>query len=384
MAMPKSLLITLEFPPFHGGGAHYYYNVVKHLPAGQVVVLAPFSLQAAAFDAVQPFTIVRDRRLNKLQRPSRLKLISWWRQLRLLGAIRETVKHYHIELIQVGNVLPLGTLAMLLRRKLPYLLYAHGLDILLPQRSRQKKRLLKRIITHARYIVANSRFTRDALLNLGASGEKIAVVYPCPHLSQTRISSEQLEQFRREHRLVGKRIILTVGRLVERKGHDQVIAALPSVLKRVPDAAYVIVGDGPYRSALQQLVRERNLGGHVTFLGRLDETGMATCLEACDVFAMPSRRIGADVEGFGMVYLEAALFGKPAIAGRSGGATEAVLNDLTGLTVDETDTAQVAHALINLLTNRAYADRLGFQAMQRTLEEFTWDRQVQKLIDLLR
>ena len=285
----------------------------------------------------------------------------------------------------VGHVLPLGTIALLLKRwrKLPYLLYAHGLDILLPQRSVRKKTLLKRIVKHASGLVSNSAFTREALLKLGARADAIAVVYPCPNLTETHVSDDRLEHLRRVHHLTDKRVILTVGRLVERKGHDQIIRALPAVRKRVPNATYLIVGNGPHRHQLQQLVNQYRLGEHVTFLDRVDETQLMACFEVCDVFAMPSRQIGPDVEGFGMVYLEAGLFGKPAVAGESGGATEAVLNDLTGLTVDETDTAQVAHALINLLTNRAYADRLGFQAMQRVLELFTWDRQVEKLLKLL-
>ena len=385
MTPPKSLLVSLEFPPQHGGVGNYYYHVCKHLPAGSIVVLAPTSAQAPAFDVKQPFTIIREPRLNRLLTPSRLILVNWWRQWRVYRAIRQSIKVHRVTLLHVGHVLPLGTIALLLKRwrKLPYLLYAHGLDILLPQRSVRKKALLKRIIRQAHGLVSNSNFTREALLKLGGRADTIAVVYPCPNLTDTRVPVDRLEHLRRTHRLDGKRVILTVGRLVERKGHDQIIRALPAVRKRVPNATYLVVGNGPYRHRLQQLVNQYRLGEHVTFLDRVDETQLAACFEVCDVFAMPSRQIGPDVEGFGMVYLEAALFGKPAIAGESGGATEAVLHNLTGLIVNPNDTAAISAALIKLLTDRAYADRLGFQAMQRVLELFTWDRQVEKLLKLL-
>src|SRR3989344_623783 len=158
MTAPKSLLVTLEFPPHHGGVGNYYYNVCKHLPACSIVVLAPTSAQAPVFDAKQPFIIIREPRLNRLLTPSRLILINWWRQWQVYRTIRQNVKTHHVNLLHVGHVLPLGTIALLLkrRRKLPYLLYAHGLDILLPQRSVRKKTLLKRIVKHASGLVSNS------------------------------------------------------------------------------------------------------------------------------------------------------------------------------------------------------------------------------------
>ncbi len=296
----------------------------------------------------------------------------------------QTIKNHRIELLQIGQILPLGTLA-LVYKKVPYIIYAHGLDILLPQHYLRKKTLLKNIIKNAKGIVANSNFTKDELLKLGAESEKIVVAYPCPNIKPKPLDQTEIDKVIKREGLENKKIILTVGRLVKRKGHDMVIKALPRIIKQVPEAIYLIVGDGPMKSELQKLVYQNNLGERVKFLGKVSDQELNIYYQICDVFIMPSRQLdNGDVEGFGTVFLEANLFGKPVIGGRSGGIPEAIINGQTGLLVNPLDIEDIAAATTKLLLDEAYAAKLGTQGLERVENEFDWFSQTQKIKVLLK
>lgn len=388
----KSLLITLDFPPNLGGVATYYYNVCKNLPPDKIVVLAPKQEGDAEFDKKQNFPIIRKNLINQFPNfNSRsidgiFKIASTVKWLSLIKYFKPIIKSHQIELIQAGQVLPIGTLAMFYKRKnqIPYIFYAHGLDILLPQKFKRKKTMLKQIIKEAEAIVANSYFTKDELIKLGADSQKIIVVYPCPNLEIESVSEWKTEKILEEHALKDKKIILTVGRLVERKGHDMVIRALPKIIQAIPEVLYLIVGTGPNKENLEKLVNLLGLRDYVKFLGVTDQNDLAAYYQICDVFLMPSRQLtNGDVEGFGIVYLEANLFGKPVIGGKSGGVPEAIIDEKTGLLVNPTDINEIAQKTIGLLTDQAYAQRLGLQGLQRVTEEFDWPSQTEKIKAIL-
>ena len=391
-SIKKSLLLTLDFPPSHGGVAAFYYNICKNLPPDKIVVLAPEQAGAKEFDQKQNFTIIRKKRLNLLP-PNNAwglrqisKITSRIKWLALIKDLGQTAKNHKIELIQVGQVLPLGTVALAYqsRKEIPYIFYAHGLDITLPQKFRRKKALLKKIIAQARAIVANSHFTKDELVKLGASGEKIIVVHPCPNITTEQISEWKIEEITGDYGLKNKKILLTVGRLVERKGHDMVIKAMPEIIKKVPTAVYLIIGEGPAQKNLEKLVNQRSLRDYVKFLGGVPNKDLPAYYQLCDVFIMPSRQLAnGDVEGFGIAYLEANLFGKPVIAGRSGGVAEAVINGQTGLLVDPSNVSEIAAAAIRLLTDPGLSERLGLQGLERVSTEFDWKTQTEKIKEIL-
>ena len=388
----KSLLVTLDFPPNLGGVAAYYYQVCKNLPANKIVVLAPKQEGDQAFDREQNFTIIRKKLLNYFPQKMPkglggiLKIAASVKWLSIIKHLSPIVKNHKIELIQAGQVLPLGTLALFYqrRRKLPYIFYAHGLDLTLPQKFMRKKTLLKKIIAGAAAIVANSYFTKDELLKLGATPEKIKVIYPCPNLPAQPASDQKIKEISANHHLTDKKILLTVGRLIERKGHDSVIKALPAIIKKVPTVVYLIVGSGPEEKRLKKLVNQHRLGDYVKFLGAVSPHDLVAFYQLCDVFIMPARQLAnGDVEGFGIVYLEANQFAKPVIGGRSGGVAEAVIDGQTGILVDPIDVNEIAQAAIKLLTDTAYAAKLGTQGLERVTEKFDWPTQVEKIKEIL-
>jgi len=385
--MKRTLFITADFTPDVGGVANFYYNVCRNLPADKIVVLAPQNPSAAEFDARQSFKIIRHRLLNQLPGGVINKVIASWRWMSVGKLLIKITKEQHIERLIVGQILPFGTVALMLskRKKLPYLLFTHGMDILLPQKYIRKKALLKKIIKNSENIISNSHFSKHELLKLGASGVQVNVVYPCPNIGHDDISEWEKDQISQKHDLKNSKILLTVGRLVERKGHDMVIRALPEVIKLVPNVRYVIVGDGPRLEKLQELVAKLKLNKYVGFASDVSNDNLPNYYDICDVFIMPAKHLPhGDVEGFGIVYLEAAMFAKPAIAGKAGGAPEAVLDNKTGLIVDPTDLDAITQAIIDLLSNPSLAQRLGMQALERATTEFDWKTQTEKIEQLLR
>ncbi len=363
------------------------------MPADKIVVLAPEQEGAQAFDLRQNFTIIRRKLLNQFSEKMPkgiagvLKLAATVKWMSLIKHIYQVAKNHKIELIAAGQILPIGTLALTYKKqkRTPYIFFAHGLDITLPQKFMRKKTLLKKIINEAKAIVANSHWTKDELIKLGAEPEKVVVAYPCPNLTSQQPSEWKIEEIITEHELKNKKIILTVGRLVERKGHDMVIKAMPEILKSVPNAIYLIVGDGPDKNKLENLVNQLSLRDHVRFLGAVPQKDLAAYYSICDVFIMPSRQLAnGDVEGFGIVYLEANLFGKPVIGGNIGGTAEAIVNGKTGILVNPESTEDIAGATIELLSNKAYAERLGMQGLQRVSEEFDWQTQTEKIKAILK
>ncbi|OGY44435.1 MAG: hypothetical protein A2729_02110 [Candidatus Buchananbacteria bacterium RIFCSPHIGHO2_01_FULL_39_14] len=389
----KTLLVTLDFPPHLGGVASFYYNVCKRLPPDKIVVLAPDGKGADDFDHREHFPIIRKKLLNQFPQSwprglaGILKLAATVRWVSLIRGISQVVKNHHIELMIAGQVLPIGTLALIYyqRRKIPYIIFAHGLDILLPQNYLRKTVILKKILSRAKAIIANSHFTKDEIIKLGVKAEKIIVINPCPDNTPAMLSEWKAQELREEHELIGKKILLTVGRLVERKGHDLVIKALPEIIKSVPNLIYLIVGDGPNRKNLEHLVNENSLRDYVKFIGVASEKELACFYHLGNVFVMPARQLqNGDVEGFGMVYLEANSFGKPVIGGKSGGVTEAIIDGQTGLLVNPDNVNELIKAVIKLLTDMALAERLGLQGLERVTKDFDWQTQVEKIKEILK
>jgi phosphatidylinositol alpha-1,6-mannosyltransferase len=189
--------------------------------------------------------------------------------------------------------------------------------------------------------------------------------------------------------LTGKKILLTVGNLVARKGHDMVLKALPEVIKHTRNIGYIITGKGPQYNHLQQLVRIHQLQQYVKFMPQITHHELHKLYRACDIFIMPTRTLKnkqgqpTDVEGFGIVFVEANLYAKPVIGGDSGGVPEAIKNGFSGLTVNSEDSATIAKAIIKLLTDDPLAKRLGQQGRERALEKFDWHKESKKLIKIL-
>lgn len=375
--MKKLLIATIEFPPQKGGIANYLAGLAGALPMDRIAVLTSKYAGADNFDSRAQYKIYRKNLIIRMP-------LVWPKWLPLLFHLWRTARREKTEAILVGQVLPVGTAVMILNKffRLPYFVSCHGMDILTAARDPRKKKLLNKILEQANGVVANSEFTKNELIKLDVPENKITVIYPCSS-EVPGIAPEKVLEIKNRLGLADKKIILTIGRLVARKGHDKVIEALPKILARVPNAIYVVVGDGPEREKLRGLSSKLQVENNILFTGEISEEKKTAFYQLCDVFVMTPRQIGPDVEGFGTVYLEANQYGKPVVAGRSGGVAEAVIDGVTGLVVNPEDTNQIAEAVIRLLVDKDLADKLGAAGKERVEVEFKWEIQARKMKNIL-
>lgn len=365
--MLRHLFLTLEYPPAKGGVGRYTAGVAEHLPRGTVTVLAPPHHGDAECDRASPVAVLR--------RP--LLFARMWPQwLPLIHTVQRMVRRGDIDIVHVGHVLPIGTAVWiaLWRNKVPYLVYTHGMDLLLPRTSPVKRWLVRRILRSAVRVVTNTRFTKGLAEWYGVPQDRIIVLPPACSI-RTDVDESEAAQYGAVLGLEGKQIVLSVGRLVTRKGFDTLVAALGVIRERLPNLHVVIVGDGPDRIRLASLIEQNTLQNRVHLLGTVTDGQLQSLYRLCDAFAMVSRAegSGSDVEGFGMVYTEANAFGKPVIAGRTGGVEEAVVDGVTGLVVDPHSVEQTAQAMAALCSDQAFAQKLGEAGRLRAEQEFTWE-----------
>lgn len=374
--MKKSLLVTLDFPPNIGGVSVYYKNICENLPKNSIFVLAPDTAYHEAFDNNVTYTIYRKKMISKT-------IFLWPKWIPMIRQTKEIIFKEKIERILVGNILPCGSVAYVIKKKMniPYHVFIHGQDLSMLYGI--KKFLAKKILNKAQNIIVNSNFTRHLVENFGISTEKIITLYPCPNPLG---SCNELEiiKIRNSYNLHDKKILLTVGRLVERKGHDKVIESLPRVIRKYDNFVYIIAGDGPNQKTLLDLTKKFHLENHIIFIKNISDKDLSCLYELCDIFIMASRCLkNNDYEGFGIVYLEANSFSKPVIAGKSGGVMEAVINNLNGILVNPQDTKEISDAIINLLDNPHYAHTLGLQGLDRVNHKFQWFNEVKKIENIL-
>ena len=359
----KYLLVTLEYPPFFGGIAHYYGHLVKNFP-GTITVLDNSQGQ-----------LVNEHLLWK-----------WWPAIR---SIWRAVQEEKINYILVGHILPLGTAVWLLAKFLPlkYCLFLHGYDLNCALRQPRKAKLALKILDQAHQIICANSYTAKqvkVIIDQKQLG-KVKVVNPGVGVRPTydQVAVRRLQD---SYDLLGKTVVLAVGRLVERKGFDTLIDSVPLVNRVLPNVVYYLAGTGPDEQYLRDKVKAlpSALQKKVTFLGKISEEEKWRWLDACTMLAMPARAIGDDIEGFGIVYLEANLAGKPVIAGRSGGVEDAVQDNINGLVVEPTSHQQLAEAIIRLASYQGLAQRLGDQGRQRARQEFAWSKQANKIYDIIK
>ncbi|MFA6537527.1 MAG: glycosyltransferase family 4 protein [Patescibacteria group bacterium] len=374
----KNLLITTDFPPDFGGVANYWANLsfelAKVIGEDNYFVLAPEISVSDKFDITQNYIIFR-KKMDKKSWPK------WWP---ILTESWKVIKKKKIQHLFVTQILPVGTVALILKffLNIKYSISIHGLDLAFAQKSKRKSFLARIILKNAEKIIANSQFTARKIVSFDKSlKNKIITVYPCPNYFPTEISKERNDEFLKERSFENKQLILSVGRLVERKGFDLMIKAMPLVLQKFPKAIYAIYGDGQDESRLRELIKQKDLQNSIFIFDKEKKENLPLFFANSEIFVMPCReRKDGDVEGFGIVYLEANLFGKPAIAGNSGGAPEAVLDTLNGFVVDPQDELDLAGKVIQLLENPELAQKMGEFGKKRVLRDFTWEKQARKLL----
>jgi phosphatidyl-myo-inositol dimannoside synthase len=361
-----ALLISSDFPPVSGGQSRYLFDLWSCWPADRVIILAPAVEGAEAVDAALGARVVRvplrDGRLSKLIKP-----------LLLLRAAGRVARRHHLRSCHCGQLLSAGSVGwwLHLRHGVPYYPYVYGADLLEFLERWPWGGAIRAILARARQVVACSCFTGRAVERAGVEPGRIVVVNPSIDVGRFAGGRER-ETLRVERGWQDCAVLLSVGRLVERKGHDMVLRALPRVAGVVPQVRYAIAGTGPHREALERLARELGVEERVEFLGFVPEPQLPELYAAADLFAMVSRELPerGDVEGFGIVYLEAAAAGLASLAGRSGGVEDAVVHEETGLLVDPRDEQAVTAVLIQLLTNTDLRARLAAAGRERVMRDF--------------
>jgi phosphatidylinositol alpha-1,6-mannosyltransferase len=373
----KLLLLTLEFPPDVGGVGRMYRELCRAMPPGRAIVWAP-PLNAAASAAAS------DAEAYTIRRSPLLGSWGWPRWLPTVFSLNAYLEQHDLHDVAVGQVLPLGTAVWLLAqwRPLRYAVFVHGMDVTLALRRPRKRWLLRQIFAGAEAVLAANRYAAGLVSSLGVPAGRLRLVYPPPALHGIP-NAAAVERLRRRYGLANKPLLLTVGRLVRRKGHRLVLRALEEVWRAVPTARYVVVGEGPERARLEELASHLSRPAQVLFTGGVSDEEVAAWLSLSSVFIMtPETLPDGDVEGFGMVYLEAGAFGKPVIGSAAGGVPEAIVDGATGLLVPEGDAAAVAAAAVRLLSDRALARELGKRGRERALREFTARRSAAAVLEV--
>jgi phosphatidylinositol alpha-1,6-mannosyltransferase len=254
--------------------------------------------------------------------------------------------------------------------EIPIAVLAHGME-LSPDAPARKARRIASAFGRAQTIIANSAYTASLVRRFVPNGGARIITLPPPVPAQSEPTTEALATV---DALIAARgpVLATLARLEPRKGIDAVLRALPAVRRAFPQAVYLIAGAGADLDRLRALAASLGVEGAAHFLGRIDEAEKAALLARADLFAMPTRRDGDSIEGFGIAYVEAAFRGKPALAGRAGGAADAVIDGETGLLCDGDNDAEIEAALLRLLSDEPLRKRLGAAAQTRARSELTW------------
>jgi phosphatidyl-myo-inositol dimannoside synthase len=365
--MRRTLLVTNDFPPRQGGIQTYLHTLAAHLPAEDLVVYAPAWERGVEhhpeFDAEAPYRVVRHPTSLMLPTPDVARRAS--------AIIREE----RCEAVWFGASAPLALLTPALRaagaRRVVACTHGHEVGWSMLPGSRQA---LRRIGNTVDVLTFVSRYTRSRF------SPAFGRLAPLEHLPSGvdvdtyRPNPAARAQIRARHDLGDRPVVVCVSRLVPRKGQDMLIRAFPAIRAKVPDAALLIVGGGPYRDRLQALADELGVARDVVFTGSVPYAELPAHYAAGDVFAMPcrTRGRGLDVEALGIVFLEAAATGLPVVVGRSGGAPETVRDGVTGLVVDGRAVGELAEAVGGLLADPERAAKLGAAGREWMREEWHW------------
>ena len=373
--MPKVLVVTNDFPPRAGGIQSFVHALAAGLPAGSVTVYAPAWPGATEFDAAQPFPVERHPTSLMLPVPS------------VARRAGQLLRRDGCDTFLFGAAAPLGLLAPSLRRagarRLVAITHGHeaGWAVLPGARS-----LLRRIGDTTDSLTYLGEYTRVRVARALSPAAAAWMTRLTPGVDTSAFRPGAGGAAVRERLgLGGRPVTVCVSRLVPRKGQDTLIRAWPEVLAAVPDALLLIVGGGRYRAALERLAARAGVAGAVVFTGPVPWPELPAYYDAGDVFAMPcrTRRHGLDVEGLGIVYLEASAAGLPVIGGDSGNAPDAIRAGETGYVVPGRGAAGLVAALVGLLTDPAVARAMGEKGMAWVDQEWRWDLVRQRLQRIL-
>ena len=377
--MEKILCITNDFGPRAGGIETFVIGLIERLPRSSVIVYTSAQDNSESYDRkwLEDFgvEVVRDKAKILLPTPG------------VAYCVNALVRERGISTVFFGAAAPLGLLSRRLRKAGVKHIVAltHGHEVwwskVWPFTMAIKS--ISRSVNHLTYL---GEYTRSAIAGSLTDRAANSMVKIAPGIDTDHFSPQDARELRKGLGLTEKKVIVSVGRLVHRKGQDVLIEAMPAIIKEVPQAHILMIGEGPYRSYLENRVKSLGIQERVTFIGRIQYADLPRYICTGDVFVMPSRSrlAGLEVEGLGIVYLEASACGLPVIAGNSGGAPDAVLEGETGLVVDGTKKEDVAAATIALLLDADRSKAMGIRGRQWIIQEWRWDIWSARFAELLK
>jgi phosphatidylinositol alpha-1,6-mannosyltransferase len=376
----KIICITNDFGPRAGGIETFVIGLIERLPPGSVTVYTSQQGDTKAYDQnwLDQFgvKVVRDKSKILLPTP------------RVARAIKELISKQKIEVAFFGAAAPLALMAQSLRkagaRRIVSLTHGHEVWWAKVWPFKWAMRYIGNHVDHLTYL---GDFTHKEIARSLSADAASAMVKIAPGIDVAHFAPQSSAvELRQSLGLANKKVIVSVGRLVHRKGQDSLITALPQILQHHSDAHVLLIGAGPHKKHLEDLVEKFSVQDAVTFIGRIQYADLPRYISVGDIFAMPSRSrlAGLEVEGLGIVYLEASACGLPVIAGKSGGAPDAVLEGETGITVDGRDPAAIAKAVKFLFDDPIRAKEMGQRGREWINSSWHWDIRARKFVEILK
>lgn len=377
--MKKILFVTNDFGPRAGGIESFIMGLVERLPRATVTVYTSSQGDTARYDSkwLEDYGVKVIRDQSKMLLPT----------LRVSRALKKIIQEEKFSIACFGAAAPLGLLASTLRRAgiARIISLTHGHEVwwakVFPFNL-----VIHRVGESVDALTYLGDFTRRNISSALSPKAREAMVRIAPGIDIAHFRPDGASsKLRDELGLSSKSVIVSVGRLVPRKGQDRLIQALPLIRNSIPNVHLLLVGEGSYRKSLEKLVEEEKVKDHVTFVGRVSYNQLPEYFRCGDIFAMPSRSrmAGLEVEGLGIVYLEASGCGLPVIAGNSGGAPDAVVDGVTGIVVDGTNINAIAAAIVRVLSDPAKRKAMGVVGNEWVASGWSWEIWSAKFAQLL-
>ena len=377
--MKKILFVTNDFGPRAGGIESFIIGLIERSSDSLTTVYTSSQGDTREYDATwlskHGVTVIRDRTKILLPTP------------RVRRSVSKIIKELEIDVVAFGAAAPLAFMSAAFRRAGAKRIIAltHGHEVWW-SKVFPFTLIMRRIGSTTDALTYLGEFTRSAISRSLTPRAAVAMVKIAPGIDTEHFSPVDSTELKATLGLREKKIIVCVGRLVHRKGQDKLIESMVAIIQEIPSAHLLLVGEGPHREYLTKLVAKLDLEDYVTFIGRIQFADLPAYICVGDIFAMPSRSrfAGLEVEGLGIVYLEASACGLPVIAGASGGAPDAVIDGVTGVVVDGLDCGEIAVAAIGMLNNPIQSRSMGLAGRRWVVEKWRWEIWADEFAQLLR
>jgi len=375
--MPSILLVTNDFGPRAGGIETFVMGLLERVPKGEVIVYTSHQSSTGEYDRrwrdEYGVEVVRDKSSILLPTP------------RVIRNLQKLIRRRNLSTVWFGAAAPLGVSARWLRRAGAQHIVAltHGHEVWW-SKVWPFSWVISEIARSVDVVTYLGDFTHQAIARRFKDKNKLTKI--APGIDTEHFRPLDVRELREKYGIADRATIVSVGRLVHRKGQDRLVEAMPLVLKEIPEAHLVFIGEGPHRKKLDQLVKRHKLENHVTFIGRIQYSDLPRHFSLGDIFAMPSRSrlFGLEVEGLGIVYLEASACGITLVGGNSGGAPDAVKEGITGFVVDGNKLPEIADRIITLLKDDELRNQMGNAGRSWAMEEWQWKRWSQAFNQVLK